>query len=339
MAEPRKITIKLRPVGAKPAAKPAGAPAAEATPAAPAPEPPKAEPTPVAPVAEAPVPEAAPAPAAPVATAAPTPVPVAEAPKAPEPAAAPEPTPAPKAEAPAPAPAPVAEAGSEAAQQAKRQTSRIELPPEITQQPMNAAPAEEKTIKLKPVSASATPAKDETQAAKSKTARIALDSVLGGIQSNTPLANTTQKTIKLKRATPPGGAAKPKASAPMTPVSGGEGGEEKTIKLKRPGTITLKKAPGPGAPATTPKPADEPELEQLESLDDAELTPLADLPPLPEAKESTGSKVFTIIAIVAACVALILTALTCLKLQQQAASPNGEEATGNTLHSLPFKAL
>ena len=206
---------------------------------------------------------------------------------------------------------------------------------------MNAAPApaEEKTIKLKPVSATATPAKDETQAAKSKTARIALDSVLGGIQSNTPLANTTQKTIKLKRATPPGGAAKPKASAPMTPVSGGEGGEEKTIKLKRPGTITLKKAPGPGAPAPAPKPADEPELEQLENLDDADLTPLADLPPLPEAKESTGSKVFTIIAIVAACVALILTALTCLKLQQQAASPNGEEATGNTLHSLPFKAL
>ena len=183
--------------------------------------------------------------------------------------------------------------------------------------------------------ASATPAKEETQAAKSKTARIALDSVLGGIQSNTPLANTTQKTIKLKRATPAGGAAKPKVSAPMASVTAG--GEEKTIKLKRPGTITLKK---PGAAAAAPAaPADEPELEPLESLDDEGLTPLTDLPAAPVAEESKGAKVFTIITIVAACAALILTALTCLKLQKQAASPDGSVATGNTLHSLPFQAF
>ncbi len=285
MAEPRKITIKLRPVGAKPA----GAPTPPAPPAAPA----------------------------------------AEAPSAPEAPAAPS------------AAAPVAEAGAEAAQQAKRQTSRIELPPEITQQPMNPAPeapataaGEEQTIKLKPISSSAAPAKEETQAAKSKTARIALDSVLGGIQANAPLANTTQKTIKLKRATP-APSAKPKISAPMAPVGAEPAGEEKTIKLKRPATLALKRD---AAPATPAAPGAEPELEPLEDLDDVPLAPLDEAPEAP-AQESTGAKVFTIVSVVAACASLIVTLILCFVLQKQAASPDGSAATGNTLHSLPFKSF
>lgn len=275
MAEPRKITIKLRPVGAKPA----GAPTPPAPPAAPA---------------------AAPA-------------------------------------------APAAEVGTEAAQQAKRQTSRIELPPELIQQPMNAAsatpapPAEppadagkEAAVTLKPISSDAAPAKEETQAAKSKTARIALDSVLGGIQANAPLANTTQKTIKLKRATPTP-SLKPKASAPMAPVGAKPADEEKTIKLKRPATLSLKRD-------AAPAPAAEPELEPLENLDDVPLAPLDGTPAAP-VQESTGAKVFTIISVVAACASIIVTLILCIILQKQAASPDGSPATGNTLHSLPFKSF
>ena len=180
---------------------------------------------------------------------------------------------------------------------------------------------EEATIRLKPVEN--TPAAPDAQATKSKTARIALDSVLGGIQTNTPLANTTQKTIKLKRATP--AAHKPPASAPMAPVA--EGGEEKTIKLKRPTSLSLKKE----------APAAEPELEQLETLEPLDA---ADLAPLPAAApEAKGSKAFTIVAIVAACLSIIVTLILCGVMQKQAASPDGSPATGNTLHSLPFKAF
>ena len=282
MAEPRKITIKLRPVGAKPAP---AAPKPEAAPAAPS-----AEATPPAP-----------------------------APSAPAPA---EPAPAPAAEVPV-------------AEQAKRQTSRIELPPEITQQPMNAEAAEAPTIALKPVSETAKPAPaDNSQAAKSKTARIALDSVLGGIQTNTPLANTTQKTIKLKRATP-APSAKPKISAPMAPVDAEPADEEKTIKLKRPATLALKRDAAPAAPAA---PGAEPELEPLENLDDVPLAPLDEASEAP-AQESTGAKVFTIVSVVAACASLIITLILCFVLQKQAASPDGSAATGNTLHSLPFKSF
>ena len=292
MAEPRKITIKLRPVGAKPpAAKPAGAPAAAAP-----------EPT-TPPAAEAP--------------AAPTPPPAAPAAEAPAP-------PATTAEAPSAAPTPVPAAeGTPAAQAAKRQTSRIELPPEIASQPMNAG--DEPTIKLKPVEN--TPAAPDAQATKSKTARIALDSVLGGIQTNTPLANTTQKTIKLKRPSV-ATARKPAASAPMSPVA--DGGEEKTIKIKRPTTLSLKK----DAPAT---PA-EPELETLEPLSENDLAPLPEVHFGP-AQESKGARIFTVIAVVAACLAIIATLVLCGVLQMQAAPVAGEPATGNTLWSLPFNRL
>ncbi len=273
MAEPRKITIKLRPVGAKPAP---AAPKPEAAPAAPS-----AEATPPAP-----------------------------APSAPAPA---EPAPAPAAEVPV-------------AEQAKRQTSRIELPPEITQQPMNAEAAEAPTIALKPVSETAKPAPaDNSQAAKSKTARIALDSVLGGIQTNTPLANTTQKTIKLKRATP--AAPKAAASAPMSAVAG----EEKTIKLKRPATLTLKKDAPPPSPTGD-------DLETLESLDEADLAPTP-MPVAPPAQESAGAKAFTIVSVVAAALAIIVTLVLCGVMQKQAFSPKGLKPDANTPYAIPIEVL
>jgi len=267
MAEPRKITIKLR----SPGAKPAGAPA------------------PVAPVA----------PVAPEAVATPAP----EAPSAPMPSAAATP--------------------ESTAEQTKRQTSRIELPPELVQQPMT---AEAPTLKIKTISETASEAPDTAQAAKSKTARIALDSVLGGIQSNTPLANTTQKTIKLKRAVP-SGAAHQTTSAPIAPVAAPES-EEKTIKLKRPAGLTLKK--------DAPKPAEEEGLEPLEELEP--ITETAPLAPAP-APVSTGAKVFTAISVAAAAISIIVTLVLCGVLQRQAASPNGEQSTGNTLHSLPFQRI
>lgn len=335
---PRKITIKLKPVGAKPAVVvPKPAPAAAAPTPAPAPEVP-VEPTP-APVAEVPM-EPIPAPA-PDATLEPLtelePIP-AEAPAAPAPAA-PKITlkkplkvgVAPAAPA-APAEAPATPAAEEApAQLAKRQTSRIELPAEITQAPMSDS-SEAPTIKLKPISETASEAPENPQAAKSKTARIELDAVLGGIQTNTPLANTTQKTIKLKRATP-AAAPKPTASAPMSSVAAApaDAAEAPTLKLKRPGAPALKKdAPKPAAA--------EPELEQLESLDDLDMTPLAGMPAGP-VEESTGAKIFTIIAVAAAAVAIIVTILLCGILQKHGASPDGSEPTGNTLHALPFERL
>lgn len=335
---PRKITIKLKPVGAKPAVVvPKPAPAAAAPTPAPAPEVP-VEPTP-APVAEVPM-EPIPAPA-PEATLEPLtelePIP-AEAPAAPAPAAPKitlkkplkvgvDPT-APAAAAEAPA-TPAAEEAP--AQLAKRQTSRIELPAEITQAPMSDS-SEAPTIKLKPISETASEAPENPQAAKSKTARIELDAVLGGIQTNTPLANTTQKTIKLKRATP-AAAPKPTASAPMSSVAAApaDAAEAPTLKLKRPGAPALKKdAPKPAAA--------EPELEQLESLDDLDMTPLAGMPAGP-VEESTGAKIFTIIAVAAAAVAIIVTILLCGILQKHGASPDGSEPTGNTLHALPFERL
>lgn len=326
--EPRKkITIKLRPAGARPASAAAPAPAsapveasAPATPPAPPPAPEAAAP--------APAPEAPAAPAAPKITL-----------KRPTPAAAPA---APAAEAaPAPTPAATPDGMAAASQQAKRQTSRIELPPELTDKPM-AADAEAATIKLKPISQTATPEKAETpeavQAKKSKTARIELDSVLGNIQSNAPLSNTTQKTIKLQRQVRPA-APKPTTSAPMASVAGGAAGdaaEAKTIKLARPGgapkpTLGLKKNVG------APKAEEAEPMEQLESLES-----LDDLPAMPTAApvvESTGAKIFTIIGIISAVASIIVTAAVCLILQKHAASPNGTPATGNTLHSLPFERV
>ncbi|MBQ9693962.1 MAG: hypothetical protein IJV69_04325, partial [Kiritimatiellae bacterium] len=282
--------IKLRPVGAK-AAPAAPVAAAPAAPATPVAEVPAAPATPVTP----PAPEV---PAAPVEEL--TPIP--------------EVTPTPE----------------EVAQQAKRQTSRIELPPEITQQPMN-ADTEAPTIKLKPISATAQEAPENPQAAKSKTARIELDAVLGGIQTNTPLANTTQKTIKLKRMAPAGGS-KPTTSAPISavPPTGGSS-EAPTIKLKRPAGLSLKK--------DEPKPAAEPELESLEPLESLDDLPaIPDIPAAPVV-ESTGAKAFTIVAIVAAAASLIVTLIVCGILQKHAASPDGSPATGNTLHALPFERL
>ncbi len=267
MAEPRKITIKLRSPGAKPAGTP----------------------TPSAPVAPA-TPEAASAPA----------------PEAPS-AAMPSVEASPKS----------------TVEQTKRQTSRIELPPELVHQPMT---AEAPTLKIKPISETAVEAPDAAQAAKSKTARIALDSVLGGIQSNTPLANTTQKTIKLKRAVP-STSTHPTTSTPIAPVPA-PASEEKTIKLKRPAGLTLKK--------DAPKPAEEEGLEPLEELEAIPET--APQPPAPPAV-SKGMKVFTAISIAAAAVSIIVTLVLCGVLQRQAASPNGEKATGNTLHSLPFQRM
>lgn len=345
--EPRKkITIKLRPAGAKPAtaAAPAPASAPAPAPAAPAPAPAPVEasapaPTP-APEAAAPAPAPAPAPAA----AEPAAAPAAPATpkitlKRPSPAAA-APTPAATAEA-APAPAATPDGMAAAAHQAKRQTSRIELPPELTDKPMT-ADSEAATLKLKPISQTATPEKTETpeavQAKKSKTARIELDSVLGNIQSNAPLSNTTQKTIKLQRQVRTA-APKPTTSAPMASVPAGgtpEAQEAKTIKLARPGgapkpTLGLKK--NIGAPkAEEAEPMEQ--LESLESLDD-----LPAMPPAAPVAESTGAKVFTIVGIVAAVASIIVTAALCLVLQKHAASPNGTPATGNTLHSLPFGRL
>lgn len=349
--EPRKkITIKLRPAGAKPATAAAPAPASAPAPApvapAPAPAPVEASapaPTPApAPEVAAPAPAPAPAPAA--AAAEPMAAPAAPATpkitlKRPSPAAA-APTPAATAEA-APAPAATPDGMAAAAHQAKRQTSRIELPPELTDKPMT-ADSEAATLKLKPISQTATPEKTETpeavQAKKSKTARIELDSVLGNIQSNAPLSNTTQKTIKLQRQVRTA-APKPTTSAPMASVPAGgtpEAQEAKTIKLARPGgapkpTLGLKK--NIGAPkAEEAEPMEQ--LESLESLDD-----LPAMPPAAPVAESTGAKVFTIVGIVAAVASIIVTAALCLVLQKHAASPNGTPATGNTLHSLPFGRL
>lgn len=309
---PKKLTIKLRPVGSKPAA-----PAAPA--AAPAPEPVAA---PEAPIAEMP--------------------PVADAPAAPAAAPAPEPTPAPEAPAAAPigiklrpvgapTPAPETDLTSEAAQQAKRQTSRIELPPEIASTPMNAQEAS--TIRLKPISQAAEPAKDDPQASKSKTARIALDSVLGGIQANTPLANTTQKTIKLKRAATPATPAAATPSTPMAPV----GAEDKTIKLAKPAGISIKKPAGlslkkPAAEAAPAADNDLESLDSLESLDD--LPPIADVP---VATESGVSKAFTIIGTIAAVAVIVIGIMTWMVFQKQANSPDGSQPTGNTLHSFAMK--
>ncbi len=349
MAEPRKITIKLRPVGAKPAGITLKKPKA-ATPAAPAPEAPAA---PAAEVPLEPLEELPDTPAmTPVAEAAPaapeTPV-VAEVatPAAPEtPAEAPT-VEVPKAEAPKVENLKV-EVTAPSAEQAKRQTSRIALPPELTQQPMSAPAAsgsEESTIKLKPVSqaaVTATETPEATQANKSKTARIALDSVLGGIQTNTPLSNTTQKTIKLKRSAPKPASAAPSSTPAMTPVEGSkDASEDKTIKLKRPGSIGLKK-PTLKTPAKPAKPAagtDEPELETLETLDEADLAPITPMMAAPVEEESKAQKIVTSIAIVAAVASILLTVVLCVKLQYHAASANGSEPNGNTLHSLPFSQL
>ena len=162
--------------------------------------------------------------------------------------------------------------------------------------------------------------------------------MLGNIQSNAPLSNTTQKTIKLQRQVRPA-APKPTTSAPMASVAGGAAGdaaEAKTIKLARPGgapkpTLGLKKNVG------APKAEEAEPMEQLESLES-----LDDLPAMPTAApvvESTGAKIFTIIGIISAVASIIVTAAVCLILQKHAASPNGTPATGNTLHSLPFERV
>lgn len=306
--QPRKITIKLRKPGAAPAA--AGA-APKPTPAAAAPE---------VPEAAASTPPAAPAPAA---TPAPT---ITLKPATPAPAAAAAPAPA------------APEAGmTPSSQQAKRQTSRIELPPELTNQPMESDGSA--TIKLKPISKTATPESAETQEAvqakKSKTARIELDSVLGNIQSNAPLSNTTQKTIRLQRSNKISLAKKSSDSAPMASVTQpNEGGDDaKTIKLARPNGAPAKKPLGlqkSAGAAANPAAEPESELETLESLDDLPTLPAAAAP------VSTGFKVFTIISVVAAVASIIVTVLICYTLQLHGASPNGSEPNGNTIHSLPF---
>ena len=319
MAEPRKITIKLRSVGAKPAigVKPATAPAASApTPAAEPPAPPPAPAPETPPATTVPTPSAATIPPPPVEASAP------EAKGAGLPSAVQAPPAAPEAKPATPS------APSATAEQAKRQTSRIELPPEITQQPMAGGDAEP-TIKLKPISQTAKPAEENPQAAKSKTARIALDSVLGGIQADAPLSNTTQKTIKIKRPSE-SAAPKPTLSKPMTPV--GEAtppSEQKTIKaVKRP-SLSLNKTP-----PKKPEAASDDGMESLEELED--LSSIPEMPALP-AQESAGAKAFTIVGIVAAAIGLILTIVTCIVMQKQAAKPyEGAENTPNTLHSLPF---
>ncbi|MEG1480039.1 MAG: hypothetical protein RSD41_03425 [Kiritimatiellia bacterium] len=268
MAEPRKITIKLRPVGARPVATAATSvpTAAEVMPAA------------------APESVSAPMAATEVAT---DEVPV-----------------------------------ENVAQQAKRQTSRIELSPEM----MPISRGGNETVKLRPVSASAEPVPSDSQAAKSKTARIALDTVLGGIQTNAPFENTTQKTIKLKRSTPT--APKPTTSAPMSPVPDAVApSEEKTIKLRRP-TLSLKKDAGKASD-------EEATLEPLDSLPDDGLEPLDESFSLSQ-PQAPQSKVMTIIGIVAAAASILVLLALGFVLQKQAASPDGSDATGNTLHSLPF---
>ncbi len=336
MAEaPRKLTIKLRPVGAKPAE--ATPPPAAATPA------PAAEPTPA--------PE--PMPAAPADE---TLEPIAELPEEDIttartiPLKKPTATPAPTIELPTAKAEDIAEArtiplkkatppAALSGEQAKRQTSRVQLPEGLLS---DAEQAKRQTSRmeldgdLKPVSEVPTEEKPDPQAAKSKTARIALDSVLGGIQANSPLSGTTQKTIKLKRAS--AAPAKPTVSAPMPSASAAPAGDtDKTIKLKKPG-VTLKK-PGvtlkkPDAPA----PADEglEALDTLEPLDDiATLEPTA----VPKAEESLVTKIFTIAAIAAAVVGIVLCIVTCMVIQKQAASPDGSAPTGNTLHTLSFQRM
>lgn len=324
MAAPRKLTIKLRPVGAKPAVPAATAPAAPTPAPAPAPVPP---PAPEAPVVE----EMTPVVDTP---STPTPEVKVEAPEVKVEA------PEVKAEAPeAKVETPEVTVTTDAAQQAKRQTSRIELPPELTSAPMNAQEAT--TIRLKPISQTATPATEDAQASKSKTARIALDSVLGGIQANTPLANTTQKTIKLKRAAAPATAGKSTTSTPMASApSAGE--DDKTIKLnKRPAGISIKKPTlGLKKPITLePKPAATDDglenLETLESLDDMPSAPMMGVPPV-EA-ESGAQKIFTIIGSIAAAGAVIIGIMLWFTMHNQACSPDGSEPTGNTLHSFSMK--
>ncbi|MDO5463072.1 MAG: hypothetical protein Q4F99_06285, partial [bacterium] len=237
------------------------------------------------------------------------------------------------------APTPEVKVTTDAAQQAKRQTSRIELPPELTSAPMNAQEAT--TIRLKPISQTATPAGEDAQASKSKTARIALDSVLGGIQANTPLSNTTQKTIKLKRAAAPAAAGKSTPSAPMA-AAAPAGEEDKTIKLnKRPAGLSIKKpALGlkkPVTPEATPAATEDglENLETLESLDDMPSTPMMGVQPV-EA-ESGALKIFTIIGSIAAAAAVVIGIMLWFTMQNQACSPDGSEPTGNTLHSFSMQ--
>lgn len=277
-------TIRLRPVGVK--IKPVGAPAA-----------PAAE-TPAAPVAAAPV----------------AAEPVAE------------------------APVPPTDAVAAVANEAKSKTACIPLAPETVAQATAdaaaapAAPAEGETPELKPLSSAtqniptealqeATP--EQRQAAKSKTARIALDSVLGGIAAAAPMGGSTQKTIKLKRMQP---TTVTTTSKTATPIPTASSDSKPTIKLR--GTtpkVTLKKDAAGAAP----------EMEELETLDESEMSPISGQTAAPVAEPN---KAFSIIAIITGVAAVLVVAVLICCMGSQAGTPGGAP-TANTLGSLPFDPL
>ncbi len=252
------------------------------------------------------------------------------------PAAAEAPAPAPAAEEPvlepipepvsaeALEPAPAADSPSKTAAIKASQTSRISLSDIISDTTMSGdAIADSPTLKLKPVGSSTQniPAEalkeaspEQQQAAKSKTARIALDSVLSGIDAKST-AGATQKTIRLKR---PGGITAggpaPAVPTPMTPASTADDG--KTVKIKRPGTITLKKA------------AADPELTPIENLDDVAMTALTDIS-APAGKDNAA---FSLVALVACVATLIVGIITLMCLGNQAFGTD-PDPDGNTLYS------
>lgn len=280
--KPRPMTIRLKstkPGGAAiPGVKLSTPAAEEPAPAAPAPAPAPAEPVAAEPVLE------------PITAEALEPVPAAE----------------------APAPEPTIKAS---------QTSRIPLSEIIADTTMSGETiAENPTIKLKPVSSATQniPAEalkeaspEQQQAAKSKTARIALDSVLSGIDTKNTVGSATQKTIRLKR---PGGIPTGGPAAPAAPAAVSD--DSKTVKIKRPG-ITLKKASA------------EPELTPIENLDDVAMMPLTDIP----APVGKDNQAFSVIALIACVVTIFLSGATllCLGSQNFGKSPVPD---ANTLYSL-----
>lgn len=158
-----------------------------------------------------------------------------------------------------------------AAEAAKKQTSRLEVPGEEARPGAGAAATDIRTVKVKPVAppqpgssplpdGPKPPSEAQVQAAKSKTSRISLEAALGAVSELPPAA--APKTIRLKRpaeaqpgmgpvpAAPPvipGGATAqlPTARLPTQHLGGAEGVDDtasitrrKTIKIKRPGAAT-----------------------------------------------------------------------------------------------------
>lgn len=152
------------------------------------------------------------------------------------------------------------------------------------------------------------------QAAKSKTARIALDSVLSGINGESPLSGSIPaKTIKLKRMTPT--------------ADSSTGSSAATIKIKRPGAssgIALKKAPIASVSTEA----------ELSLIDDLDMTNLAELSNV-SVPQATENKAFTVIAIIAASITLLVTGALIFCTGAQTGSPDGNP-TGNTLSSISF---